>query len=79
MRQNVWWHSICPAVLLLTLLPELSLFVNTYFVSKMTFELAISLLRQGNNGDQILQILDSIAIDNEQGTVTDLQGNPVIW
>jgi len=45
----------------------------------MTFELAISLLRQGNNGDQILQILDSIAIDNEQGTVTDLQGNPVIW
>jgi len=45
----------------------------------MTLNLAISLLRQGNNGDQILQILDSIATDNEQGTVTDLQGNPVIW
>ena len=45
----------------------------------MTQFLAISLLRQGNNGDDILRILDSIATDNEQGTVTDLQGNPVIW
>ena len=45
----------------------------------MTQSLAISLLRQGNNGDQILKILDSIVNDNEQGTVTDLQGNPVIW
>jgi hypothetical protein len=45
----------------------------------MTFNLAISLLRQGKDGSQILQILDSIATDNEQGTVTDLQGNPVIW
>lgn len=45
----------------------------------MTQSLALSLLRQGNNGDQILQILESIANDNEQGTVTDLQGNPIIW
>lgn len=45
----------------------------------MTQSLAISLLRQGNNGDQILKILDSIVNDNEQGTVTDLQGNPIIW
>ena len=45
----------------------------------MTQSLAISLLRQGNNGDQILKILDSIVNDNEQGTVTDHQGNPVIW
>jgi len=27
----------------------------------MTYELAISLLRQGRNGDQILSILESIA------------------
>ncbi len=45
----------------------------------MTQSLAISLLRQGNNGDQILKILESIAQDDQQGTVTDLQGNPVIW
>lgn len=45
----------------------------------MTLDLALSLLRQGNNGDQILQILESIANDNEQGTVTDHQGNPIIW
>jgi len=45
----------------------------------MTQSLAISLLRQGNNGEQILQILESIATDTEQGIVTDLQGNPIIW
>jgi hypothetical protein len=71
--------SIDPVDLLLIWHPELFSFVNTHFVSKMTFNLAISLLRQGKDGSQILQILDSIATDNEQGTVTDLQGNPVIW
>jgi hypothetical protein len=45
----------------------------------MTSNLAISLLRQGRNGDQILQILESIAADAEAGTVTDLQGNPIVW
>jgi len=45
----------------------------------MTQTLAISLLRQGHNGDQLLQILESIAKDEEQGTVTDLNGNPIIW
>lgn len=45
----------------------------------MTQSLALSLLRQGNNGEDILRILESIANDTEQGTVTDLQGNPVIW
>lgn len=45
----------------------------------MTQTLAISLLRQGNNGDQILQILESIANDDQQGTVTDSDGTPIIW
>ena len=71
--------SIDPVDLLLIWHPELFSFVNTHFVSKMTFNLAISLLRQGNNGDQILQILDSIASDNEQGTVTDTDGTPIVW
>lgn len=31
----------------------------------MSQELAISLLRQGDNGDQILQILDTIAEEAE--------------
>jgi hypothetical protein len=30
----------------------------------MSRELALSLLRQGSNGDQILQILETIAADN---------------
>ena len=30
----------------------------------MTANLAISLLRRGSNGDEILQILESIAADN---------------
>jgi hypothetical protein len=54
-------------------------FVNLFSFIFMTLNLAISLLRQGKDGEQILQILDSIATDDEQGTVTDLQGNPVIW
>ena len=45
----------------------------------MTSDLAISLLRRGNNGDQILKILESIASDNEHGTVTDFDGTPIIW
>jgi hypothetical protein len=45
----------------------------------MTSDLAISLLRRGNNGDQILKILNSIASDNEQGTVTDFDGTPIVW
>ena len=45
----------------------------------MTQNLALSLLRQGRNGAQILRILESIATDSEAGTVTDLQGNPIIW
>ena len=45
----------------------------------MTQSLALSLLRQGNNGDQILQILDSIVNDNQQGTVTDTDGTPLVW
>jgi hypothetical protein len=45
----------------------------------MTQSLAISLLKKGNNGEQILRILESIAQDEQAGTVTDLQGNPIIW
>jgi hypothetical protein len=45
----------------------------------MTLSLAISLLRQGKDGEQILQILESISTDTEEGTVTDPQGNPIIW
>ena len=45
----------------------------------MTSNLAISLLRQGRNGDQILQILESIAVDSEAGTVTAADGTPIVW
>jgi len=45
----------------------------------MTQDLALSLLRRGANGAQILEILDSIATDDKEGTVTDLNGEPIIW
>jgi len=45
----------------------------------MTANLAVSLLRRGSNGDEILQILESIAADAEAGTVTDADGTPIIW
>ena len=34
----------------------------------MSRELALSLLRQGSNGDQILQILETIAADDSSNT-----------
>lgn len=37
----------------------------------MTLNLAVSLLRQGNNGDQLLQILDSIANDVTEANIND--------
>ena len=45
----------------------------------MTRDLATALLNRAATGDQILEILESIATDTEQGTVTDFEGNPVIW
>jgi hypothetical protein len=45
----------------------------------MTTELATSLLNRATTGTQLLEILESIATDTEQGTVTDFEGNPVIW
>jgi hypothetical protein len=45
----------------------------------MTRDLATSLLNRAADGAQLLEILESIAEDTEQGTVTDFDGNPVIW
>ena len=45
----------------------------------MTRDLATSLLNRAADGAQLLEILESIATDTEQGTVTDHDGNPVIW
>jgi hypothetical protein len=45
----------------------------------MTRSLALSLLRQGTSGDEILQILETLAADAEEGTVTAADGTPLIW
>jgi hypothetical protein len=45
----------------------------------MTFEIASALLNRANTGSDLLQILDSIAADQEAGTVTDTDGTPIIW
>lgn len=37
----------------------------------MTRDLALSLLRTGNNGDQILQILETLTADIEQAGIDD--------
>jgi hypothetical protein len=42
----------------------------------MTADLALSLLRRGSNGDEILQILETIAADNSsdpQPTLDEVQ------
>lgn len=55
---------------------------NTLFVTFMSYQSnAISMLRQGQTGDEILEILDSICGDSEQQNSTaiaeDFSGNPV--
>jgi hypothetical protein len=45
----------------------------------MTFEIASALLNRAANGEELLQILDSIAADNDAGTVTDSDGTPIVW
>ena len=45
----------------------------------MTFEIASSLLNRASNGNELLSILESIASDEQQGTVTDFDGTPIIW
>ncbi len=39
----------------------------------MTLDLAISMLRQGNNGDEILQILNSLTEEESQGNQPTLE------
>ena len=45
----------------------------------MTRELATSLLNRAADGAQLLEILESIAEDDNQGTVTDFDGTPIVW
>jgi hypothetical protein len=45
----------------------------------MTFEIATSLLNRASNGNELLSILESIASDEQAGTVTDFDGTPIIW
>jgi len=41
---------------------------------------AIELLKQGNNGNEILSILDVIADEDNKGEMVDYQGNPTrVW
>jgi len=45
----------------------------------MTRDLATALLNRAADGAQLLEILESIATDTEQGTATDFDGTPIIW
>ena len=39
-------------------------------------QIAIDLLKQGNNGEEILSILDVIVADMMPSSVVDFEGNP---
>ena len=45
----------------------------------MTRDLATSLLNRAADGAQLLEILESIAEDDNQGSVTDFDGTPIVW
>jgi len=42
----------------------------------MSNQVAIELLKQGNNGEEILSILDVIVADMMPSSVVDFNGNP---
>ena len=42
----------------------------------MTKQIAIELLKQGNNGEEILSILDVLMSDESVPAVVDFNGNP---
>jgi hypothetical protein len=44
----------------------------------MTTDIAISLLRAGTNGEQILRILDSIAMGNDSNEFDGLYQDPTL-
>ena len=44
----------------------------------MTTDIAISLLRAGTNGEQILRILDSIAMGNDSNEFDGLHQDPTL-
>ena len=43
-----------------------------YFFHKMSTQLAVNLLRQGGNGNEILNILDTLVSDIEQENINDV-------
>jgi hypothetical protein len=45
----------------------------------MTHDLATALLNRADTGAQLLEILESIATDEQEGTATDFDGTPIIW
>ena len=54
-----------------------------FLITMFNKETAIGMLRQGNNGEEILSILDAIVADevsttagNVPGQVVDFEGNP---
>ncbi len=42
----------------------------------MTNQVAIELLKQGNNGEEILSILNVLSEEDNKGEMVDYQGNP---
>jgi hypothetical protein len=51
---------------------------NPNFKTTMTRDLALSLLRSGNNGDQILQILDSIVLGDSVDECDEYGAEPTL-
>lgn len=51
---------------------------NPNFKTTMTRDLALSLLKAGNNGDQILQILDSIVLGDSVDECDEYGAEPTL-
>lgn len=51
---------------------------NPNFKTTMTRDLALSLLRSGNNGDQILQILDTLVLGDSVDECDEYGADPTL-
>ena len=51
-------------------------FIKQHFSNQMTNQVAIELLKQGNNGEEILSILNVLSEEDNKGEMVDYQGNP---
>ena len=75
--QDLWYTDPLSRGVIKYTLPSLTVHYTFSFI--MSLSVALSLLAQGNNGDQILQILDTLVADIEQEGINSCAEVFEVW